>query len=147
MKKARFSEEQMVEILREADRSAVAEVARKRGITQQTLYNWRKHFGGLAPVDVKRLRQVEAENVRLEKLVAERDLEIEVGFKSPLDQRDCRKRVCIARSGNTRAVITSDYWPEDELRHFWTWHTILETLVVGDYFDDPATGRRREQRG
>ena len=78
MKKGRFSEEQMVEMLREADRSSVAEVAKKRGVTEQTLYNWRKHFGGLKPVDVKRLRQLEQENGRLKKLVAERDLEIEV---------------------------------------------------------------------
>jgi transposase-like protein len=78
MKKGRFSEEQMVGLLREADRSSVAEVARKHGISEQTLYNWRKHFAGLEPSDVKRLRQLEQENARLKKLVAERDLEIEV---------------------------------------------------------------------
>jgi len=78
MKKKRFSEEQMVEMLREADRTSVGEVAKKRGVSEQTLYNWRKHFGGLAPMDVKRLRQLEQENSRLKKLVAERDLEIEV---------------------------------------------------------------------
>ena len=78
MKKGRFSEEQMVGLLREVDRSSVAEVARKHGISEQTLYNWRKHFAGLEPSDVKRLRQLEQENARLKKLVAERDLEIEV---------------------------------------------------------------------
>jgi len=78
MKKARFTEEQMVAMLREADRSSVAEVAKKHGISEQTLYNWRKHFAGLDPADVKRLRQLEQENARLKKLVAERDLEIEV---------------------------------------------------------------------
>jgi transposase-like protein len=74
----RFSEEQMVGMLREADRSSVAEVAKKYGVSEQTLYNWRKHFAGLDPSDVKRLRQLEQENARLKKLVAERDLEIEV---------------------------------------------------------------------
>ena len=78
MKKARFTEEQMVAMLREADRSSVAEVAKKHGISEQTLYNWRKHFAGLEPSDVKQLRQLEQENARLKKLVAERDLEIEV---------------------------------------------------------------------
>jgi transposase-like protein len=78
VKKSRFSEEQMVKILREADRSPVAEVAKRHGISEQTLYTWRKRFGQLEPVDVRRLRQLEQENLRLKKLVAERDLEIEV---------------------------------------------------------------------
>jgi len=72
------SEEQMVKILREADRVPVPEVAKRHGISDQTVYAWRKRFGELEPVDVKRLRQLEAENTRLKKLVAERDLEIEV---------------------------------------------------------------------
>jgi len=72
---------------------------------------------------------------------------VELRFMDPVQRREARKRVCIARAGLTRAVITFDFWPEDELRHFWSWNTILETLVVGDYIEDPLTGRRREQRG
>ena len=78
MKKTRFTDEQMVKMLREADWTSVSEVAKKHGVSDQTLYNWRRHFGGLDPSDVKRLRQLEQENNRLKKLVVERDLEIEV---------------------------------------------------------------------
>jgi putative transposase len=78
MKKGPFTEDQLVGMLREADWSAVAVVEKEHGIIEQTLYNWRKHFAGLAPSDIKRLRQMEQESDRLKKIVAERDLEIEV---------------------------------------------------------------------
>ena len=78
MKKTRFTEEQMVTILREADQRPVPEVAKKHGVSSQTIYAWRKHFGSLEPTDIKRLRQLEQENGRLKKMVADRDLEIDV---------------------------------------------------------------------
>jgi len=78
MRKARFSDEQMVTIIREADRETVPAVAKRHGISEQTIYTWRKRFGGFQADDVRRLKQLETENARLKKLVAERDLEIEV---------------------------------------------------------------------
>ena len=65
---------------RSASRSGGGQKERRSGptVSAQTLYAWRKHFGTLEPADVKRLRQLEQENGRLKKMVADRDLEIDV---------------------------------------------------------------------
>lgn len=81
MRKSRFTESKIVTILREADRGSVAEVAKvakKHGISEQSIYTWRKRFGTLEAADLKRLRQLEQENARLKKIVANRDIEIDV---------------------------------------------------------------------
>jgi len=78
MRKSRFSDEQVVTVLRETDRDPVATVAKRHGVSEQTIYTWRKRFGTFQANDVRRLKQLEAENARLKKLLAERDLELEV---------------------------------------------------------------------
>lgn len=78
MKKTRLNDEQIVRILREADQSPVAEVAKRHGISLPSIYAWRKRFGAMENQDVKRLKWLETENNRLKKILAERDLEIEV---------------------------------------------------------------------
>ena len=78
MRKSRFTDDQMVKILRETDRSPVSTVAKKHGVSEQTIYVWKKRFGAMTANETKRLRSLEQENSRLKKLVAERDLEIEV---------------------------------------------------------------------
>ena len=78
MKKKRYSEEQIVRILRETDRDTVPEVAKRHGVSEASIYVWRKRFGSMNNDEVKRLKTLESENGRLKKILAERDLEIEV---------------------------------------------------------------------
>ena len=72
MKRSRFTEEQVIGVLREQEAGmAVAEVCRKHGISQPTLYAWKAKFGGMSVSDAKRLKQLEEENAKLKKLLAE----------------------------------------------------------------------------
>ena len=76
MKKSRFSEQQIAFVLRQAEEgTAVAEVCRKAGISEASFYAWRKKYGGLLPSEMRRLKQLDEENARLKKLVADLSLD------------------------------------------------------------------------
>jgi putative transposase len=68
----------MVRIIREADKKPVADVAKKHGISDQTIYLWRRRFGTMSADDAKRLKALELENGKLKRMLAERLLDIEV---------------------------------------------------------------------
>ncbi len=79
MKKSKFSESQIAFILKQAeDGATIGEVCRKAGISEATFYYWRKKYAGLMPSEMKRLRQLEEENGKLKKIVADLSLDKEM---------------------------------------------------------------------
>jgi putative transposase len=76
MKKSRFTEEQIAFALRQAEHgTAISEITRKLGVSQQTFYRWKRKFAGMGVVEVRRLKQLEEENRRLKQLVADLSLD------------------------------------------------------------------------
>ena len=76
MRKSRYSEEQIIRVLRQVEAGQkVKDVIREHGISEQTYYRWKSKFGGMTVSDAKRLKQVEAENRQLKKLVADLSLD------------------------------------------------------------------------
>lgn len=79
MKRSRFSDEQIIGILKEQEAGTVtADVCRRNGISEATFYKWKAKFGGLEVTEAKRLRTLEDENAKLKKLLAEAMLDITV---------------------------------------------------------------------
>ena len=79
MKKKRYEAEQVVRILREAEKAGttIGDLCRRYEVSEATFYRWRRVYGDMRVPEVKRLRQLEQQNARLKRLVAERDLEID----------------------------------------------------------------------
>jgi putative transposase len=79
MKARRFSEEQIIHLLHQAERGEqpIGALCREYGISEQTFYRWRQKFGGMTVSNAQRLRELEKENARLKRLLAERDLEVD----------------------------------------------------------------------
>jgi putative transposase len=77
MKRKRFSEEQIIGVLKEAEAGAkVLELCRKHGISDATFYNWKAKYAGMTVADVRRLRELESENAKLKRIVADQQLDI-----------------------------------------------------------------------
>jgi putative transposase len=78
MRKSRFTEEQIVGFLKQVESGvAVKDLCRKHGFSDATFYNWRSRYGGMEVGDVRRLKELEGENAKLKKLLAEAMLDIE----------------------------------------------------------------------
>jgi putative transposase len=87
MKRTRFTEGQIIGVLKEAEAGAkTAELARKHGISEATLYNWKAKYGGLEVSEAKRLRALEDENAKLKRLLADAMLD-NAGLKDLLSKK------------------------------------------------------------
>ena len=76
MKKKRFSEEQIIAVLKEAEAGAkVLDLCRKHGISDATFYNWKAKYAGMTVADLRRLKELEAENTKLKRIVADQALD------------------------------------------------------------------------
>jgi putative transposase len=79
MKGKRYTEEQIIKILREAEAgSSVAEVCRRHGVSEWSFYRWRQKYGGMTISDAKRLKALQEENSRLKKIVAQQAIDIDL---------------------------------------------------------------------
>lgn len=73
----RYTEEQIVRILHEGHVGKINDICRKYGISETTFFNWRNKFTGMGVPEIRRLRELEMENGRLKRIIAERDLEVD----------------------------------------------------------------------
>lgn len=79
MRKSKLTDEQIVAVLREAERGeeTIMEICKKAGVTEQTFYRWRRKFAGNTVNDIRKLKQLEKDNARLLRLLGQRDVEID----------------------------------------------------------------------
>jgi putative transposase len=80
MQKSQFTDAQIVAILQQAEKGeqTIAEVCRQHNVSENSFYRWRNRFGGMSTNEAARVRELEKENARLKRLLAERDLEVDI---------------------------------------------------------------------
>jgi len=94
MKRLRFTEEQIIGVLKEADAGAkTADLARRHGVSEATIYNWKSKYGGLEVSEARRLRELESENAKLKRLLADTMLD-NVALKDLIAKKFCRPPPC-----------------------------------------------------
>ena len=87
MKRSRYTEEQIVKILKLQENGLkVIEICRQNGISEQTFYRWKSKYGGMSVSEIKRLKELEAENLRLKQLVGKKELDI-LALKAALEKK------------------------------------------------------------
>ncbi len=107
MKKTRFSETQIVSILKQQEGSrSVKEICREQGISEATFYNWKSKYGGMEVSDVKRMKELEAENSRLKRMYAELSLDHSV-LKDVISKKGWALRQETVSRGNCNRVSSS----------------------------------------
>jgi putative transposase len=92
MKKSRFSEEKIIAVLKQAEAGVkVSELVRKHGISEATFYNWKAEYGGLDVSQLRRLKELEAENTKLKRPLADAEFD-KATLKDLLGRKPCRPR-------------------------------------------------------
>ena len=153
MKKSRYSEEQIIGFLREADAGMpIKELCRKGGFSDATFYKWRAKFGGMEVSDAKRLRELEGENAKLKKLLAEAHLDMHA-LKSVFGVKRYPRKPGVKRSGRSssgsicqsaeHAVLWGSPEAVTDTRRSRTsrpWRSVLRSSRLRKCADASATG-------
>src|SRR5271169_5742620 len=112
MKRARFTEDQIIGMLKEHEAGAkTVDLARKHGVSEATLYNWKAKYGGMDVSEAKRLKQLEDENAKLKKLLAEQMLDAAAHLRAT--RRLSERRACSIVSADRKTVRYRSCRPPD----------------------------------